>query len=110
MRFVLIALLLLSCNTEYQEPLYIKPKIFGKWTELKYPQNTATFDSTTIKQTGWPIASGNDITYTIEGNIIKCYYHNNVGGGWDSSKAEILKLTNSELVLYIGLKDIKFRR
>ncbi len=110
MRYVFILFFILSCATEYQEPLYIKPSIFGKWIEINKPQNTITFDSNTVKQTGWPLASGNDVTYYIDGNIIKCYYHNVVGGGWDSSRAEILKLTSSDLVLYIGLKDLKFRR
>lgn len=110
MRYVFILFFLLSCTTEYQEPMYIKPNIFGKWIETNKPQNIVIFDSHTVKQTGWPLASGNDVTYYIDGNVIKCYYHNVVGGGWDSSRAEILKLTSSDLVLYIGLKDLKFRR
>lgn len=110
MKYFFLLFFILSCNIDTIDFTQTSASLLGKWIEINKPQNTITFDSSAVKQTGWPLASGNDISYYRDGTIIKCYYHNVVGGDWDSSQAEILKLTQSELVLYIGLKDLKFRR
>ncbi len=91
MQKLLILLLLASCtqiNTE--------ASILGEWELVNYPSHTVQIlDSDIIQNSETVIFTGHDITYTRDGNLLKCKFNNTFNQ--DSCLLRILNVTDETL-------------
>lgn len=94
-RYIFILLVFISCQKQVVKES-VGDNILGVWKEIGYQHKIEIKDSSIVQIVGFPLITGDRITYFRTENILKCKYYSQIIG-YDSFDLEIIAHTHDLL-------------